>query len=405
MTETISREPPHFPEVGIIAMVPGYWGRPWMPREHVLTRLAKYFHVAWVDEAHGWRERLNQIKDDTDKLNAHKAMPPNFLVCLPVWYQPHFYRLHSLALLSARLRLRRVQKLLRERGCRRFILYLWRPKYAGALNLIDYDVSCYHIDDEYSFSNKDLPVSYAEKRLIERVDQVIIHSPALMQKKGRLNANTIYIPNGVDYRAYSTPQSEPVDMAAIPYPRIGYIGIIKKQLDFQLLLTLAERHPQWSFVFVGPKKPLGDVEPIAEQLAGLPNVYMIGGKTVDELPAYAQHLDVLMMCYKMDNYTKYIYPMKLHEYLASGRPTVGTPISSLLEFKNVVELASTADEWSQALTRCLAPTALEAEAVARRQDVAKEYDWDMLSHRIAEALCVQLGEDYQRRFTAIDKDN
>ena len=54
---------------------------------------------------------------------------------------------------------------------------------------------------------------------------------------------------------------------------------------------------------------------------------------MSELPSYTQHMDVSMLCYKVDDYTKFIYPLKLHESLASGLPCVGAPIRTLQEFR------------------------------------------------------------------------
>ncbi|MCI0591185.1 MAG: hypothetical protein L0Y67_06235 [Gammaproteobacteria bacterium] len=42
----------------------------------------------------------------------------------------------------------------------------------------------------------------------------------------------------------------------------------------------------------------------------------------------------------------YIYPLKLHEYLAAGRPVVSASIQTLLDFKHVVSLAGSVDEWN-----------------------------------------------------------
>ena len=65
------------------------------------------------------------------------------------------------------------------------------------------------------------------------------------------------MPNGVDYAAYVRTWPEPADLAAIPHPRVGYVGVIKKQLDLELLYALAGRHRPWSFVLVGPQKHHG----------------------------------------------------------------------------------------------------------------------------------------------------
>jgi glycosyltransferase involved in cell wall biosynthesis len=206
------------------------------------------------------------------------------------------------------------------------------------------------------------------------------------------------IPNGVNYRAFATPCGEPADLQSIPHPRIGYVGRIKQQLDLVLLTDLAQRHRGWSFVLVGPQESLGDRAVLLQQLAQMPNVYLLGGKSASVLPAYTQHLDVCMLCYAVNDYTKFIYPLKLHEYLASGRPVVGSPIRSLQDFAHIIRLARTTDEWSQALQASLSPAACSAEQVEARRRIACRYDWDKLVALIAQTLCSRLGPAYLERF-------
>jgi glycosyltransferase involved in cell wall biosynthesis len=96
------------------------------------------------------------------------------------------------------------------------------------------------------------------------------------------------------------------------------------------------------------------------------------------------------MPYVLNGYTQNIYPMKLHEYLASGRPVISTPIRSVQEFDQVVRLARTADEWSSAVEEALAPEARSPAAIAARQAVAQRHDWSELAHRIARVICERL---------------
>ncbi len=243
---------------------------------------------------------------------------------------------------------RRAAALLRRRGCKTIIFYLWRPYFDRVLDSRSYDLSCYHIVDEYSFSPSELPLTNQEIQLIKRVDQVFVHFPALLERKRTLQPPYgLFVPNGVNYRAFATQQEEPADLKEIPHPKIGYIGVIKTQLDFKVLLGLATRHVEWSFVFVGPKGHLGTDTTLVEQLVKLPNVYFLGHKPIKTACAYPQHFDVCLLPYKANDYTKYIYPLKLHEYLAGGKPIVGTPIRSLLDFAHVIKLASTQEEWSE----------------------------------------------------------
>jgi glycosyltransferase involved in cell wall biosynthesis len=398
-------ERPCLPDVGVLAFVPDRWEIPWQPRHQVLARLARYFHVVWVTPPVWWRNQLRNSPRQAEVFGTTAAAGESGLnIFRPPQWLPEIGRPAALAGWTTRERLRRARRILERRGCRKTIVYIWRPSFAHLLNLVPHDLSCYHIDDEYTFSEREKPLDDSEARLISSVDQVFIHSPALMAKKGHLNANTVSIPNGVDYAAFATPECEPVDLAQIPRPRVGYVGRIKQQLDLPLLLTLARRHAGWSFVLIGPVENLGPSAGVMRELRALPNVRLLGPKRVQQLPAYAQHLDVCMLCYVVDDYTKFIYPLKLHEYLATGRPVVGAPIESLRDFAGVVRLATGADEWSRALSDALAPSASSANEVARRRGVAREHDWDGLVHVIARTLCSRLGSQYRDRLTAIAVD-
>ena len=83
----------------------------------------------------------------------------------------------------SRQRLKRACDLLRAQGCTKLVLYIWRPEFADALEQVPHDFSIYHVNDEYSFSTTEVEVSPAERRLLESVGQVFIHSPALMEKR------------------------------------------------------------------------------------------------------------------------------------------------------------------------------------------------------------------------------
>ena len=396
---------PYLPDVGVLAFVPDRWEIPWQPRHQVLTRLARYFHVVWVTPPIWWRNRLQRSSWRMQGVDTSAPMFPGFSVFRPPPWLPEVGRPAVLARWTTDARLRRARGMLQARGCTKTIVYIWRPSFDGFLDLVPHDLSCYHIDDEYSFSAVEKPLDADEARLISAVDQVFIHSPALLRKKGHLNAHTAFVPNGVDYEAFATPRPEPADLARIPHPRIGYVGRIKQQLDLALLRRLASRHTRWSFVFVGPVENLGPSEGIMRELTAMPNVYLLGAKPVHLLPVYTQHLDVCMLCYAVDDYTKFIYPLKLHEYLASGRPVVGSAIESLREFADVVRVAEGADEWSSALSDALQPSASSASEIERRQRIAREHDWNNLVHVIARTMCNRLGSHYPERCARVPFNN
>lgn len=376
---------PLMPEVGVLALVPDHWHVSWQLRHHVLTRLSRYFHVVWMDPSREWRDFFKPPKIPAAQ-DHEDFESPGFVVRPATIWLPKLYRPVWLARWTQRTRLLRARRLLLNRGCRKIILYLWRPEFYSALEAVPHDLSCYHIDDEYSFAEVELPGDALETELMLHVDQVFIHSKGLLEKKGSINRNTAFIPNGVDFDAYSRPAVEPHDMAGIPRPRLGYTGRIKKQLDWPLILELTRRFPHYSFVFVGPVVPHPDYDDYLEEFSRRPNVHMLGAKPTAKLAVYPQHFDVCLMPYQRNDYTKYIYPLKLHEYLAGGAPVVGTNIRSLQEFAEVVALPDSLDEWCDAIERALWPEANTLRRRAERQAAARPYDWQRLVQAIAVIL-------------------
>lgn len=383
-------ELPKFPlvqDVGVLTVVPEHWHWQWQPRHQVMTRLAQYFPVVWVSPARHWRDSLSF--DAFQRPRKYRPISErDFTVLDASPFLPRFYFSQRLTDYSFRQNLHIARSMLRRRGCKKIILYLWRYEFARAIRHVSPNVSCYHIDDEYSFSAVDAPLSSDEAMLISEVDEVFIHSPALLEKKGHINPHTSFTPNGVDFALYGTAVAEPADIRDIPHPRIGYSGRLKRQLDWPLLKELASRHPDWNFVFVGAANDHADMMAHIRDLSSRSNVKFLGDKTTDELARYPQHFDVCIMPYTQDGYTRYIYPLKLHEYLASGRPSVGTPIPSLEPFRDLVNLAEGADVWSKAIANALSPIANSPEARSARQALAKSHDWSHVVRQIAEKLAL-----------------
>lgn len=404
-TEPLPRIPvtaeqkPLLPDVGVIALVPDHWSKRWMVRHHVMARLGFYFHVMWMNPPQPWRKILQTqelpVRDD----NA--ARYPGFDVYRPDSWLPEFYRPTWLADATNRARLKRAKQELTRRGCTQTIAYLWLPRFEPALRLGSFDLSCYHLEDEYSFSRTEVPTDPLEVQVLSKVDQVFILSPALFEKKGRFNPNSLYVPGGVDFAEYSEPQREPADLVNIPHPRIGYVGSLKWQLDWPLLLQLTQQHPEWSFVFVGPPSPHPEIAGMLRELSARPNVHFLGGKPSQEMVAYPQYFDVCIMPYGLNDYTKYVYPLKLHEYLATGRPTVGARIRSLEDCSDVVSLPSTTEDWSAAIQQALSPAANTAERCDARKSVARSHDWNRVVERIARTIALRLGPDYENRLSNI----
>jgi glycosyltransferase involved in cell wall biosynthesis len=255
-----------------------------------------------------------------------------------------------------------------------------------------FDLAVYHIFDEYSFSPADPPTPPDELEVLRSVDQVVIHSLTMMEKKGRENPHTLFLPNGVDFPLHDRDWPEPRELAGVPHPRVGYTGYLKNQLDWDLISEMVSRHPKLSFIFVGPTQDDPGVREEIERLDKEPNTLFPGMRPVEELPAWVCHFDVCIMPYQNDGYTRYISPLKLHEYLAAGHPVVGTTLPNLTPFEGTITLADSVEEWSQALTKALDPAEHAQDRIDARKEVARAHDWDHLAARLGATLLARLQE-------------
>jgi 2-polyprenyl-3-methyl-5-hydroxy-6-metoxy-1,4-benzoquinol methylase len=73
----------------------------------------------------------------------------------------------------------------------------------------------------------------------------------------------------------------------------------------------------------------------------------------------------------------------------------------LIEFNDVVALASTSNEWSRAIEKSLRPEENSRERRAARQEVARRYDWESLVLRIAKSIAAGLGPQYRDRLSRL----
>lgn len=385
----------------MIALVPDRWKAFWETRHFVLSGLSEYFPVVWCDPPYS-RQNLWSKRVDSG-FGQDSELFPGLSVYHPKRWLPKIGRPSALGYWTSKKRLTTARDMLVSQGCRKIIVYLWRPEFHAALDLLNPDLSCYHIDDDYIFESPNQALMEAEGKLASRVDQVFVTSPGLLAEKGHFNHNTLFVPNGVDYHTFATVCIEPEDLSPIPHPRIGYVGMIKQQLNLSLLLDLARGNPDLSFVLVGPQRLHPEVSRLIQELSRLSNVHFLGPKSLEELPAYQQYMDVSLLCYKVNSYTHCVYPLKLHQYLASGTPIIGSRIRSLEDFVSVIDLADTVDEWNLCIKNALSPDYISEEKTEKRRGLAKQHDWKRLVEEIASTLCLRLGSSYVERIKEIVK--
>jgi glycosyltransferase involved in cell wall biosynthesis len=205
------------------------------------------------------------------------------------------------------------------------------------------------------------------------------------QLAAEIDRPLILLGNGVETEHFQRPRPRPADLASLPRPLIGYVGLLSHFLDFEQLETLRRNRRGGTVVLIGPGSPA--TEAAVAQFAGREGVVVLGPRPYGEVPACMQALDVGVIPFRAsDPYVQGINPNKVYQYLAAGIPVITTPILDLQESPPDLLFATTTDE----MTRALA-TALDAPGdAARRRELARPHDWDVLTARMVNEIEARL---------------
>jgi glycosyltransferase involved in cell wall biosynthesis len=190
-----------------------------------------------------------------------------------------------------------------------------------------------------------------ENRMLERADLVLYASHALMEEDAALvGKRGVFLGHGVDLGHFRRrpPGEFPADLLAIPRPRIGFFGTLDDLVDYSLIRRVAVDLPHANVVLVGP------VSADLSGLDGLPNVYSLGRRPYETIPAYGSGFDVAIMPWVESEWIRLCNPIKLKEYLALGLPVISTYFPELEHFKGLVAVARSHEDFVAAIRQVLA---------------------------------------------------
>lgn len=198
-------------------------------------------------------------------------------------------------------------------------LPFWRPiAMAMQGNLVVYDCMDYHP----GFLNNESSMLVEEDRLIHEADLVLTTAAGLSEIVGRLRENTL-IRNACDVTHFLRRPDRPVRRLS-ERPVVGYFGAIDHWFDVDLLVASARAYPDWDFILIGNSHG-SDISPAR----ALPNVRFLGEIPYAILPEYAHGFDVCIIPFEITELTLNTNPVKMYEYLATGRPMVGTAMPEI----------------------------------------------------------------------------
>lgn len=262
------------------------------------------------------------------------------------------------------------------------VAWIYSPYAVYLLDAVKPELVVYHlVDDLGAVPGADREsIREAEAQLLARADLVFCSERSLYDRARRISSQCHFMPNVADYHHFSQAgaaggTSGLAKLRAMTGPRVIFSGnITPHKVDLELMGRLAAARSDWQWIMIGPTWEGADASPALRALESRRNVHFLGHVAYEDLPAYLHEADALIIPYRQNEATRAVFPLKLFEYLATGKPVVASPLPSLLPYRGIVRIAETVEEWTDELAGALAdPHGQEAQrrALARRHTWAK----------------------------------
>jgi hypothetical protein len=354
------------------------WGRHPSSCQHLIRRLLDRRAVWWVNTIGTRRPRLDlatlrrgleKLRHWTRKPATPEAPPHNLHVVNPwmwPWMSTGFDRWMNRELLLRQLR--RVLQTLPVPP----IAVTTLPVVADLVGRLPVRHWVYYcVDDFGAWPGLDHePLRRLEELLVRRVDRLIAVSDALQTRLAGMGRESHLLTHGVDLDFWQGDGSA-ADLAGLdrlPRPLLLFFGVIDRRMDVGWVKRLTGELDAGTVLLVGP---LAEPDP---ELLRLPRVAHLPPVAFEQLPRLAREAAVLLMPYADLPVTRAMQPLKLKEYLATGKAAVVRDLPANRPWADCLDLADTSEAFVRAV-RLRLETGLPADQKAARQRLASE-SWD-----------------------------
>lgn len=331
------------------------------------------------------RKRIWDLLRFRNRYEKLDAIPENFIAVTPPptlpinWLPPgkiydFFQRLNNGIILRA------IQGAVKREGFHNYVyINCYDPFYAGWLPTEMGAKTCiYHcIDDITQNAYTAKHGLHLENEACRKADLTLVTSTNLNRLKAPFAHRILNYFNAAEVSIFQKVLTEkyprPDMLEARSGKVIGFIGNLDElRIDYPLLRKIALRFPQHTLFLVGP---LNSPEPKKIGLEELPNVVFAGSKKLEDLPSLLQHMDCVLIPFLCNTLTFSIYPLKINEYLAAGKPVISTSFSDdIRTFAHCTYLAADHEAFLEKIELALEEN--DPELIRARVQVAHGNTWE-----------------------------
>jgi UDP-galactopyranose mutase len=356
----------------IIAVSHLRWNFVYQRPQHLLSRLAKHYDIIFFEEPKFHeKEHLMVVTKPHPNVTVYTPRTPVKAAGFHDDQLPY------------------LKPLVRELGTdhEKAIVWFYTPMAMPLLDELDPEFVVYDCMDELAaFKNSPKQLLQRENALFKKADIVFTGGPSLYRAKRGRHPNVHCFPSSVDVahfaQALNRADSHPTH-SAMPRPRLGYYGVIDERLDLGLIGHLADTHPEWQIILVGPVAKIN-----AAELPRRKNIHYLGQRPYEELPQILAGWDACLLPFALNESTRFISPTKTLEYMAAQLPIVSTRIADVVElYGSAVSIASSPEEFILACEKALLETPEDqAQRIKAASNILSSGSWESTAEKMHSLL-------------------
>ncbi|WP_319417173.1 glycosyltransferase [Marispirochaeta aestuarii] len=270
------------------------------------------------------------------------------------------------------------------------VIWAALPSCITLLNNIPYKALIYQRTDRFE-TEEDVDYTYSKNldlNMKKRADITVFCTRHVYTAEKSACRDSVYIDHGVDFQKFAGAGDNnqyPDDLPKRNGKKIvGYVGGMDPiTIDQELIKRVVENLPDYQFIFVGHDN-------LPENWCNHKNVFFAGKKPYEIIQFYMAASDILIMPWRQNKWIEACNPVKLKEYLATGRPIVSTYFPELDYYQGLVTVASTAEDFTEAIKSSVN----EVSMIEKRRKRVMGETWHM-KYKIIERKIKSM--EYQNR--------
>lgn len=318
--------------------------------EHLLRPLFLNNEFLWVETIGLRSPKINfyDLKRIAEKIKKwiyrgkkeERTIPENIKVLNPFMIPYSQYQL--IRAFNKFMVRKAVNRAIKNFAKRRPITITSVPNACDYVGLFNERLKIYYCVDEFSlWPGLDYElVAKLENKLIKQSDVIIAVSNTLAETKTIANKKTRVLTHGVEFNHFNIGEKKIKNDSF----KICYFGLFDERSNQDIIASIANEIKD-SEIHI-----FGNVVCSVEHLKKMKNIFFHGPIQYAKLPSAVQDMDLFILPYYKNELTNFINPLKLKEYLSTGRPVVSIDLPEVIKLKDYLYIARNSDEFIKTIS-------------------------------------------------------